>query len=77
MKLSVHAPPLLSGAFPFLLQLVPSGKETGKALIYSAKTFREVTEVNLIAPIYWALEMVARIAEDRGRRGLGRWQQLV
>jgi NAD(P)-dependent dehydrogenase (short-subunit alcohol dehydrogenase family) len=52
---------------------VKMDKETGKALIYSAKTFREVTEVNLIAPIYWALEMVARIAEDRGRRGLGRW----
>jgi 3-oxoacyl-[acyl-carrier protein] reductase len=24
-------------------------------------------------PIYWALEMVARIAEDRAGRGLGRW----
>jgi NAD(P)-dependent dehydrogenase (short-subunit alcohol dehydrogenase family) len=33
-----------------------------------------VTEVNLIAPVYWALEMVARIAEDRRRRGLGRWE---
>jgi len=49
-------------------------KETGKALIYPARTFREVTEINLIAPIYWALEMVARIAEHRLRRGLGRWE---
>jgi NAD(P)-dependent dehydrogenase (short-subunit alcohol dehydrogenase family) len=49
-------------------------KETGKAAVYPAKTFREVVEVNLIAPIYWALEMVARIAEDRRRRGLGRWE---
>jgi NAD(P)-dependent dehydrogenase (short-subunit alcohol dehydrogenase family) len=49
-------------------------KETGKPQIYSAKTFREVTEVNLIAPIYWALEMVAHIAEERRRRGLGRWE---
>jgi NAD(P)-dependent dehydrogenase (short-subunit alcohol dehydrogenase family) len=48
-------------------------KETNKAVIYSPETFREVTEVNLIAPIYWALEMVAHIAEDRLRRGLGRW----
>jgi 3-oxoacyl-[acyl-carrier protein] reductase len=48
-------------------------KETGKAVIFPSKTFREVTEVNLIAPVYWALEMVARIAEDRFRRGLGRW----
>jgi NAD(P)-dependent dehydrogenase (short-subunit alcohol dehydrogenase family) len=49
-------------------------KGTGKAVIYPPGTFREVLEVNLIAPIYWALEMVARIAEDRPRRGLGRWE---
>jgi NAD(P)-dependent dehydrogenase (short-subunit alcohol dehydrogenase family) len=49
-------------------------KENSKAVIYPAQTFREVTEINLIAPIYWALEMVARIAEDRHRRGLKQWQ---
>jgi NAD(P)-dependent dehydrogenase (short-subunit alcohol dehydrogenase family) len=49
-------------------------KETGKAVLYPIETFRTVTEVNLIAPVYWALEMVARIAEDRRRRGLGRWE---
>lgn len=49
-------------------------RETGAANIYPAGTFREVTEVNLIAPVYWALEMVARIAEDRWRRRLGQWQ---
>jgi 3-oxoacyl-[acyl-carrier protein] reductase len=49
-------------------------KETGKPVIYPTKTFREVMEINLIAPVYWALEMVARIAEDRKRRGLGRWE---
>jgi NAD(P)-dependent dehydrogenase (short-subunit alcohol dehydrogenase family) len=32
-----------------------------------------VTEINLIAPIYWALEMVAQIATDRKERGLKRW----
>jgi NAD(P)-dependent dehydrogenase (short-subunit alcohol dehydrogenase family) len=48
-------------------------KATGKAIIYPLQTFREVTEVNLLAPIYWALELVARIAEDRTRRHLGRW----
>jgi NAD(P)-dependent dehydrogenase (short-subunit alcohol dehydrogenase family) len=49
-------------------------KETGRAAVYPLKTFREVTEVNLLAPIYWALEMVAHIAEERWRRGLGRWE---
>jgi NAD(P)-dependent dehydrogenase (short-subunit alcohol dehydrogenase family) len=53
---------------------VKMDKETGRAVIYPAKAFREVTEVNLIAPIYWALEMVARIAEERKRHGLGRWE---
>jgi NAD(P)-dependent dehydrogenase (short-subunit alcohol dehydrogenase family) len=49
-------------------------KATGKAAVYPVQTFREVIEVNLLAPVYWALEMVARIAENRGRRGLGRWE---
>jgi NAD(P)-dependent dehydrogenase (short-subunit alcohol dehydrogenase family) len=49
-------------------------KETGLARVYPIETFREVTEVNLIAPVYWALEMVARVAQDRFRRGLGRWE---
>lgn len=48
-------------------------KATGKALVYPVKNFRDVLEVNLLAPIYWALEMVARIAEDRAHRGVGRW----
>jgi NAD(P)-dependent dehydrogenase (short-subunit alcohol dehydrogenase family) len=49
-------------------------KETGKAAPYPAETFRQVLEVNLVAPVYWALEMVARIAQERRRRGLGRWE---
>jgi NAD(P)-dependent dehydrogenase (short-subunit alcohol dehydrogenase family) len=53
---------------------VKMDKETGRPVIYPPRMFREVTEVNLIAPIYWALEMVARIADERKRRGLGRWE---
>lgn len=53
---------------------VAVNKETGKAEPYSVATFREVVEVNLVAPIYWAIEMVARIAEDRWKRGLKRWE---
>jgi 3-oxoacyl-[acyl-carrier protein] reductase len=53
---------------------VRMNKENGKAEPYSIATFRQVTEVNLIAPIFWAIEMVVRIAEDRWRRGLKRWE---
>jgi NAD(P)-dependent dehydrogenase (short-subunit alcohol dehydrogenase family) len=49
-------------------------KETGRGEIYSLDTFREVMEVNLIAPIYWALETVVHIAEERRRRRMGRWE---
>ena len=48
-------------------------KETGQAQIYEEETFRLVTEVDLIAPIYWALEAVARMAEYRHKHGKGRW----
>jgi len=49
-------------------------KETGKASLYPLSHFRLVVEVNLIAPIYWALEMVGRLAEDRRQRGMKRWE---
>lgn len=52
---------------------VKMDKGTGKAEVYPGQQFRQVIEVNLIAPVYWALEMLAHIAEDRFRRGLGRW----
>jgi len=52
---------------------VKRDKATHKVTVYPVDTFRLVTEVDLIAPVYWALEMVARIVEDRGARGLGEW----
>ena len=48
-------------------------KNTGRLRIYPVETFRLVVEVNLIAPVYWALEMVARIGEQRIAKGLKRW----
>ena len=48
-------------------------KQTGKASIYPIENFRLVMEVNLVAPVYWALEMIARIAEERLHKGKGRW----
>ncbi|MBX3427579.1 MAG: SDR family oxidoreductase [Pirellulales bacterium] len=53
---------------------VKLNKDTGRAEIYPIEHFRLVTEVNLLAPIYWAIEMVARIAEDRAAKGLKRWE---
>ena len=53
---------------------VKINKETGQAELYPIENFRQVTEVNLLAPIYWGIEMVARIAEDRRARGLKQWE---
>jgi len=49
-------------------------KDTGKARIYEQEKFQLVIDVNLIAPVYWALEMVARIAEVRFAEGLSKWK---
>jgi len=52
---------------------VKINKVTGQAKIYDEETFRLVTEVNYIAPIYWAMEMIGRIVESRFKRGKGKW----
>lgn len=49
-------------------------KGTNQVSIYPIDLFRQVAEVNLIAPVYWALEMVAGIAEERAKQGVGRWE---
>jgi 3-oxoacyl-[acyl-carrier protein] reductase len=48
-------------------------KQTNQISLYPVEQFRLVLEVNLVAPVYWAVEMVARIARDRRNRGMGRW----
>jgi NAD(P)-dependent dehydrogenase (short-subunit alcohol dehydrogenase family) len=48
-------------------------KESNRVVTYPLEDFRQVVEVNLIAPVYWALQMVAGIAEDRRHKGLKRW----
>ena len=52
---------------------VKMDKQTGRASIYPIEDFRLVMEVNLVAPVYWAIETIARIAEERLRKGKGRW----
>ena len=41
--------------------------------MYPLEDFRLVTEINLIAPIFWALELVRGVAEDRHSQGKKRW----
>ncbi len=50
---------------------VKTDKQTGEVLIYPEEKFRTLMEINLVAPIYWALEMVAAIARNRRTLGLG------
>ena len=53
---------------------VKRDKQSGKITIYPIETFRQVVEVNLVAPVYWAMEMVAGVAEQRAQKGLKRWE---
>lgn len=48
-------------------------KETKKANIYPVENFKLVVDVNLIAPVYWAMQMIADIAEDRAQNSLKKW----
>ena len=48
-------------------------RQTGAVELYSPDTFRLVMEVNLIAPIYWALQLVGEVAAERRDKSLGRW----
>jgi NAD(P)-dependent dehydrogenase (short-subunit alcohol dehydrogenase family) len=53
---------------------VKTDKQTHQVSIYPVETFRQVMEINLVAPVYWALEMVAGIAQARAQKGLKRWE---
>jgi NAD(P)-dependent dehydrogenase (short-subunit alcohol dehydrogenase family) len=53
---------------------VKMDRQAGRITIYPVDQFRQVLEVNLVAPVYWALEMVAGIAERRAKQGLKRWE---
>ena len=45
-------------------------RDSGAAQLYDADVFRTVLEVNLVHPVYWAMQMLARIAEARAAAGL-------
>jgi NAD(P)-dependent dehydrogenase (short-subunit alcohol dehydrogenase family) len=49
-------------------------KATDRVVTYPLDVFRQLVEINLVAPVYWAMEMVAGVAEERRRRNLKRWE---
>lgn len=49
-------------------------KETNEVAVYPVDMFRQVVEINLIAAVYWGLEMVAGVAQERARQGRKRWE---
>ncbi|NKB76029.1 MAG: SDR family NAD(P)-dependent oxidoreductase [Gammaproteobacteria bacterium] len=42
--------------------------------LYPESLFRQVLEVNLMHPTYWAMQTIASIANHRTNNGLGPWQ---
>lgn len=53
---------------------VKRNRDTGRIETYPRKDLEEVIDINLIAPICWAIDCVASVAEDRVKRNLGRWE---
>lgn len=45
-----------------------------KLNMYSEEDFRRVLDIDLIAPVYWAMRTIGSVAMDRKRRDLGAWQ---
>ncbi|MFQ5461751.1 MAG: SDR family oxidoreductase [Phycisphaerae bacterium] len=41
--------------------------------LYGEDDFRRVLEIDLIAPIYWAMRTIGSVALDRARNGLKQW----
>jgi len=48
-------------------------KETQKIELYPVEDFMRVLQINLVAPAYWAMEMIGKIAESRNARSLKQW----
>jgi NAD(P)-dependent dehydrogenase (short-subunit alcohol dehydrogenase family) len=52
---------------------IVGGNGSLAANIYSEEDFRRVLDIDLVAPIYWALRTVASVGMDRARRSLKQW----
>lgn len=52
---------------------VKRNRETGTADLLPIDTFRQVLEINLLHAIYWTMQMLARIIEQRTADNLPKW----
>ncbi len=52
---------------------VSGNNGTSSVSIYAEEDFRRVIDVNLIAPIYWAMRTVGSVAKERAKRALKQW----
>lgn len=52
---------------------VTGNNGTTSVSMYAEDDFRRVIDVNLLAPIYWAMRTVASVAKFRSKRGLKQW----
>lgn len=48
-------------------------KATKEAKLYDQDLFEKTLAVNLTAPVYWAMEAIASVAEERAKSGKGGW----
>lgn len=55
---------------------VKTCKDNGQSSLdlYPMSDFRRVLDVDLVAPIYWALHTIGAVAKERAERGMGRWE---
>ncbi len=52
---------------------VKVNRESNNIELYSEEDFRRVLDIDLTAPVYWALETIRSVAQDRMARDLKRW----
>lgn len=55
------------------VKVTPNNGSPGVS-IYAEDDFRRVIDVDLLAPIYWAMRCVASVAKDRAKRHLKQWE---
>ncbi len=53
---------------------VKINSDDGQIDIYPEEQFERIVEVNLTAPVYWALQTIASVAQYRHEQGLKMWQ---